>query len=239
MLTVACTKWYDLTEPRSSSAPLLAFMTAKDVITDKIDADFPRSSRFRLTLVERKLGEGNRMEVHYDLVRLWDYETTDDPMDHKSNEGTRSPTCLQSSYKPFGAGCQAQHDHMVNNESVLYSLENDPSKINRQAVLDWGAGTPVLSVAVYLLLSLVRLRIWSADTEKFPIGMFLPPTGPARPANAVAARVPSRFAALASQMVANAFPTLVRLPIPCHPSTITPQYPGDYCMTRNRNSTPS
>ena len=183
------------------------------------------------------------MEVHYDLVRLWDYETTDDPMDHKSNERTRSSTRLQSSYKPFGAGCQAQHDHMVNNKSVLYSPENDPSKINRQAVLDWGAGMPVLSVAAYLLPSLVRLRIWSVDTEQFPIGMFLPQTGPARPAGAVAgsSRVPSRFAALASQMVANAFPTLVsyaRHPFPAIRRQSLFSTLVHYRMTRNCNPTP-
>ena len=64
------------------------------------------------------------MEVRYDSVRLWHYEIVDGPMDRKSNEGTRPPTCLQSSYKPPGAWCQAQQDHHVNNEPGFYSLEN-------------------------------------------------------------------------------------------------------------------
>ena len=36
------------------------------------------------------------MEVHYNPVRLWHYETVDGPMDHKSDERTRSPICLHS-----------------------------------------------------------------------------------------------------------------------------------------------
>ena len=65
------------------------------------------------------------------------------------------------SYKPPGAGClEAQQDHNENNEPGFYSLENGPSKRNPrlQAVLDWEVGILVLSVATYLLLSLVRLR---------------------------------------------------------------------------------
>ena len=50
---------------------------------------------------------------------------------YRSNERTRSPTCLRSSYKPPGAECQAQQDHNVNNESGFYSLENGPSKRNQ------------------------------------------------------------------------------------------------------------
>ena len=64
---------------------------------DKIDADFPHFPRSRSTLVERKLGEGNRVEVRYDSVRLWHHKTVDGPMDHKLDERTKSPICLHSS----------------------------------------------------------------------------------------------------------------------------------------------
>ena len=63
------------------------------------------------------------------------------------------------------SGFQVQQDHSLNNESGFYSPENGPSKRNQQAVLDWGVGILVLSVAAYLLPLLVRLRTWSADTE--------------------------------------------------------------------------
>ena len=119
---------------------------------------------------------------------------------------------------------QVQQDHSLNNESGFYSRKMAHRKeiswkpLRPQVVLGWGGGMLVLSVAAYRLLPLpVRLRTQSMDTVKFPrLGRFLPSTGPASPAEAVAGRVPSRFATsrpvldiLASQMVVNIFPTLV------------------------------
>ena len=123
------------------------------------------------TKTGRRRPNGSPLHDH-NSVRHWHYEMVDGSMDHNSNEMTRSPTCLQSSYKLAGARCQAQQNQnvQVNNEPGFYSLENGPSKRNPKlrAVLDWGAGILVLSVVAHLLLLLGRLRTQSADTEKFP-----------------------------------------------------------------------
>ena len=178
------------------------------VTTDKIDVDLPCLSWSRSTLVERKL-EGKRTEVRYDSVHLGTMkQSTALWITNRTKEPGRpfaiivqTARCRLSSSTRSQCACEQR-------TWILFSgnCEKKSAGNQLQAVLDWGTGILVLSVAAYTCASEPGLRTQRSFRKEGPCPQLVQLTPPTWSLG----EFPVASRPLASQMVANIFPTLVR-----------------------------
>ena len=173
MLTVNCTEWCGLTEPCFCLTPLLAFMTANWMRRASDNGQnrcgprvsFPVPIDARRTNTGRK-PNGNPLRLGTSLALGNSRRPYGSQIERRNQFADLFAVIVQTARCRASSSTRLQYGQRT---WILFSgkCEKKSAGFQLQAVLDWGTGILVLSVAAYSCAS-------DADTEKFPKGVPAP-----------------------------------------------------------------